>query len=162
MRVDCWQRYWKLSLTYMLNISFLNIYPTYMFCFLITYIWIFIILGGIFNEATTLLACVLCVWGVSCLGWPPNYKHSVLPDRERLHVCRVFWSTSSLLLFFAVIGKILFLFLSPIMHCCLYQAAQEEERCWDVKFFHTFCSSIFSLCVLCNSLPFTPLYSSNL
>lgn len=68
----------------MLNISFLNIYPTYMFCFLITYIWIFIILGGIFNEATELLACVLCVWGVSCLGWPPNYKHSVLPDRERL------------------------------------------------------------------------------
>lgn len=105
MRVDCWQRYWKLSLTYMLNISFLNIYPTYMFCFLITYIWIFIILGGIFNEATTLLACVLCVWGVSCLGWPPNYKHSVLPDRERLWLWVCMWSTSSLLLFFAVIGK---------------------------------------------------------
>lgn len=105
MRVDCWQRYWKLSLTYMLNISFLNIYPTYMFCFLITYIWIFIILGGIFNEATTLLACVLCVWGVSCLGWPPNYKHSVLPDRERLWLWVCMWSTSSLLLFFVVIGK---------------------------------------------------------
>lgn len=47
--------------------------------------------------------------------------------------------------FFVVIREIPLCFLSPTMHRCLYQAAQEVGKCLDVKPLHTFQSPSFSL-----------------
>lgn len=93
------------------------------------------------------LSRLVCdVFGAVCDVWPDwssNCKHSVIPDREILWLCvclweclhacvfahaSVFWSAACLLLFFLVIREIPLLFLSPTMHCCLYQAAQEVEE----------------------------------
>lgn len=118
--------------------------------------------------------CVMCLGcGVSPRGSSSNYKQSAVPDRERLWLCvcvcvcflicvfahvSVFWSAACLLLFFAVIRGIPLSFLSPTMHCSLYQAAQEVEKCWDVKTLHTFHYLLSSLFF---SLPFTSLHTFN-
>lgn len=117
--------------------------------------------------------CAMCLGcGVSSPGCFSNCKHSGIPDRDRLWLCicvcvclhacvfahaSVFWSAACLLLFLVVIREIPLLFLSPIMHCCLYQAAQEVEKYWDVKPLHTFHSPICSLFFLHCVSPFLSL-----
>lgn len=89
----------------------------------------------------------------------------------RLHVCVCLLMRQSFdvqpvpLLFFVVIRQIPLLFLSPTMHCCLYQGAQEVEKCWDVKTspYLPPLAYLFSFFPpLCISLPSTPLLCFNL
>ena len=114
--------------------------------------------------------CVMCLGsGGSPPAWSTKYKHSAIPDRERLWLCvcvcvclhacvfahaSVFWSAPCLLLFFVVIREIPLCFLSPTMHWCFYQVGQEVEQCWDVKPLHTVHSPLSTiLSLFCVYLP---------
>lgn len=109
--------------------------------------------------------CVMCLRrGLSPPGCPSNCKHSATPDRQRLWLCvcscvSLLMCSLSFVVFRCYQKEIPLLFLSPTIHCCLYQAATRgREECWDVKPLHTFHFPIFSLFFspLCISLPFTP------